>query len=52
MLTDGFVLYDIADSYMVAPRANARENEVETHQAAANVRTFVEKVAAQGLSKG
>ncbi len=35
MLTDGFVLHDIADSYMVAPCAHVREYEVEAYQAAA-----------------
>lgn len=35
MLTDGFVLHDIAVFYMVAPYAHVREYEVEACQATA-----------------
>ena len=35
MLTDGFVLYDIVGSYLLAPCAHVREYEVEAYQAAA-----------------
>lgn len=35
MLTDGFVLHDIAGSYMVVPCAHVREYEVEAYQATA-----------------
>lgn len=35
MLTDGFVLHDIAGSYMVVPCTHVREYEVEACQATA-----------------
>ena len=35
MLTDGFVLYDIVGSYLLAPCAHVREYEVEAYQAVA-----------------